>query len=597
MLARPEHAQVKTPAGRTPVQCAKKYGHSQTELVLRQMCCQGLKERRPSTLASKNYMFYMFSRLKDLRAASLVHPRIRSVDAAGNFSIQKPHFTRRKRMSRILLVSVPFIFAAAEQLGQCLADTVNEEMEGLEADEALEFSLLQTSLSVSQRVEPRHAESLLSHVVASWQTSPPGRFSASHNMSSPLALVSSMYSRTSARDIIAWPGACVLSLSFAVTLIFASHASKAPSHQRYGRGAGIAGAPGMAHPVDGQAQGAQVRSDAVPNFGGLNAMGSSLRSRPAPTLCSYLSLMHGAAQFRIPMASMELLRAGFFPMQISGSSGKPLLHAWLPMCTRAPPGGGQACPYPGNPGADVKRKTEIGHLLQLTTTDTIARFPHASIGLLQAGALEQRLDIFGSKNEKYGTLYRASDKWLVHYHSDDGSEQLAMTLLHVPAAMGFCAYGADGRQVATATRIHSPSETLSISTMPGGDAMLALLSIMAIVLSGMETVATRKPAAPKAAVPQHSLPPGYADASGSASQSPSQVSQSLPALDLPTSQSLPPSLQSAASTALVLGQSPSQPAQARMSEARSVPTVLQRGPFFASNPNVPNFAARPSPQQ
>lgn len=113
----------------------------------------------------------------------------------------------------------------------------------------------------------------------------------------------------------------------------------------------------------------------------------------------------------------------------------------------------------------------------------------------------------------------------------------------------------------------------------------------------METVATRKPAAPKAAVPQHSLPPGYADASGSASQSPSQVSQSLPALDLPTSQSLPPSLQSAASTALVLGQSPSQPAQARMSEARSVPTVLQRGPFFASNPNVPNFAARPSPQQ
>jgi len=37
MLARPEHAQVKTPAGRTPVQCAKKYGHSQTELVLRQM--------------------------------------------------------------------------------------------------------------------------------------------------------------------------------------------------------------------------------------------------------------------------------------------------------------------------------------------------------------------------------------------------------------------------------------------------------------------------------------------------------------------------------------------------------------------------------
>jgi len=35
-------------------------------------CCQGLKERRPSTLASKNYMLYMFSRLKDLRGTTVV---------------------------------------------------------------------------------------------------------------------------------------------------------------------------------------------------------------------------------------------------------------------------------------------------------------------------------------------------------------------------------------------------------------------------------------------------------------------------------------------------------------------------------------------
>ncbi|CAL1137841.1 unnamed protein product [Cladocopium goreaui] len=37
MLVRPEHQQVKTPAGRTPIQCAKKYGHSEAEQVLREL--------------------------------------------------------------------------------------------------------------------------------------------------------------------------------------------------------------------------------------------------------------------------------------------------------------------------------------------------------------------------------------------------------------------------------------------------------------------------------------------------------------------------------------------------------------------------------
>ncbi|CAL1137826.1 unnamed protein product [Cladocopium goreaui] len=524
-------------------------------------------------------------------------------------------------MSRFLFgVSFPLIFAAAEQLGQCAALSVDEELIELEGDDALEFSLLQTSLTVSQRLEPRHAQSLLSQVVEKapleWNN-----FSTSVNMSSPLALLSSWSSRTSARDIIAWPGACVLSLSFAVTLIFvvvlwtvmleASHASKTLANRGHVRGAGMAGAPGMARTAadaSSFAKGAEglaadcgaccppavqeVRSGSVPNFGGPNPLGSLLRSRPAPTLCPSLSLMHGAAQFRIPMASMELLRAGFFPMQISGPSGKSLLHAWLPMCTRTPPGGSsQACSYPGHPGAE-RKQTEIGHLLQLTTTDKITRFPHASIGLLQAGAVEHRLDIFGPQNEKYGTLCRLTDKWLVHYHSEEGSEQLALTLHHVPAAMGFCAYGADGQQVATATRIHCPGETLHICTIPGGDAMLAILCIMAIVLS-METVVIRNPAAPRSAVPQHSLPPGYADASRSPSQSPPSQVQSLPtlpSLDVRTSQSLTRSMPSAASTARIVSPGAGQ------SEVRSVPTVLQPGPFY-TNPNLPNFAARPSPRQ
>lgn len=36
----------------------------------------------------------------------------------------------------------------------------------------------------------------------------------------------------------------------------------------------------------------QVRSGSVPNFGGLNPLGSVLRSRPAPTLCMAPSFTH-----------------------------------------------------------------------------------------------------------------------------------------------------------------------------------------------------------------------------------------------------------------------------------------------------------------
>lgn len=51
-----------------------------------------------------------------------------------------------------------------------------------------------------------------------------------------------------------------------------------------------------------------------------------------PPICPGLSLLQGAAQFRIPTASLETLRSGQFPVQVMGPSGKPLLHAWLPLC-------------------------------------------------------------------------------------------------------------------------------------------------------------------------------------------------------------------------------------------------------------------------
>ena len=66
-------------------------------------------------------------------------------------------------------------------------------------------------------------------------------------------------------------------------------------------------------------------------------------------------------------------------------------------------------------------------------------------------------------------MCRSCDKWLVHHHQE-GSEQLALTLHHAASALGFCAYSAEGRQVATAARIVEKEEMLSISVNPGGDA-------------------------------------------------------------------------------------------------------------------------------
>eukprot|EP00913_Durusdinium_trenchii_P012618 g11849.t1 len=594
LLVKPEHAQVKTPLGRTPIQCAQKYGHRETEELLR-----SLWEHRPP---------------------SALRPGICWVDGA--IPIQKPHFICR--MSRVLLgVSLPFLLTAAEHFGQCAADSVDEDggngFAGLvlwgmrhqqhpgwsgwipcfirlrvpefnvvrgpitaargarnAASAAVDrrFSLLQTSLSVSH-TEPRR--SLLTHVVDDL-----GRRGA--NASSPLALVGAGSARSSTRDIIAWPGACVLSVSFAVTLIFVVvlwtvmleardqagrdlHRSRAISkifmgalfvmelllqrftltlsqlshrHQAHQaskalapRGA-MAGGPGLANYRSGAGTGSQAEDQGLgrptripgevqrtltpPSFGVRKA------SRPmVPHICPSLSLLQGACQFRIPVQSLELLQAGYFPTQILSPTGNPLLHAWLPLCQKTPQTG-----PPAQDGRDeilgtgcqwCKRKlgergsrflAQLGHLLQLTTTAALSRHPHASIGLLTVGAKEQKAEIFGPKNLKYGSLVRSNDKWLV-YHHHEGSEQLALTLHHMPAALGFCARAAEGHEVASATRIAGGSgEVLSITINPGGDALLALLCFLAVVLSMLETVVVPNEAPP--VPPPAALPPGYADA-------------------------------------------------------------------------------------
>ncbi|CAJ1342084.1 unnamed protein product, partial [Effrenium voratum] len=307
LLLKPELLKVKTPAGRTPLQCAEKYGHSAGP----SRWCSGLA----------------------------VVPEVKSLRPGGwcRIPIQKPHFIRRKAMGRRFLfgVSLPFILATAEQLSQCSAADAGVDPEELPLEEdSVEFSLLQTSLTLSQRepLQLRHAKSLLSAVVdaAPWHANG----SAALNTSSPLALLSSVTSITArrTRDVIAWPGACVLGLSFVVTLIFvvvlwavmleASQASKALATGRSSR--------------QGNMPARLPEAGPVPKFGG-ESVENSLNARIAkpPPICPSLSLLQGAAQFRIPLLFLDKLRAGTFPMQILGPSGKPLLHAWLPLCSKS----------------------------------------------------------------------------------------------------------------------------------------------------------------------------------------------------------------------------------------------------------------------
>lgn len=418
-------------------------------------------------------------------------------------------------MSRwILGVSLLFILPAAEQTSGCGDMVVDPDMEGVpdlaDADAALEFSLLQKSLTLQRDQElfphsSRPRPSLFSafEFAIGWG----GNATSTLNASTPLALMSLVSSTATqrTRDIIAWPGACVLSLSFVVTLIFvvvlwavmleANQATKlATRHLNAGAG-----------PEDPRVPTKSGRFEAGPEPGLLPQFGADVPTAPAPPICERLILPHGAAQFRIPLEALDRLRAGTFPVPILGLSGRqPLLHAWLPLCTKTPRGTAQG-----------HGQSQIGHLLQLTTTPA-TRHPHASIGLLHLGAMAQRAptEIFGPSNQKYGSMTRSNDKWQVHHHSD-GSEQLVMTMRTSTAFLGFSAYAPDGRQLASATRISlnggPNADTLAISASPGTDALLALLCILAVVLSMMEKVPPPSEATTESAAPAYNLPPGYED--------------------------------------------------------------------------------------
>ena len=146
------------------------------------------------------------------------------------------------------------------------------------------------------------------------------------NRSAPLALLSR------SRDIIAWPGACILSVAFAVTLIFVagpiSLTLKALSQVVLWAAMLEAAQASKALTREAPKGEWAPRGEEPP----LPFFGAAVRQGAVPPICPGLSLLQGAAQFRIPTKALETLQQGHFPVQVLGPSGKPLLHAWLPLC-------------------------------------------------------------------------------------------------------------------------------------------------------------------------------------------------------------------------------------------------------------------------
>jgi len=174
-------------------------------------------------------------------------------------------------------------------------------------------------------------------------------------------------------------------------------------------------------------------------------------------ICPALILPHGEARFSIPQEGMHKLGVGRYPVEILGPSGRPLLHARLPV----QPAGG---------------RTDIatGRWLELTTTAT-SRYPHACIGPVQLGRLSQQaLEIRGPKGNAYGMLEPHGGGWC--------ARRAGRIVLRIATSAdgGLQALSADSMQIASA--IPEPGAQLTIQVHSGVDALLTLLCLLTVVL-------------------------------------------------------------------------------------------------------------------
>mmetsp|Transcript_43433 Transcript_43433/g.116613 ORF Transcript_43433/g.116613 Transcript_43433/m.116613 type:complete len:553 (+) Transcript_43433:94-1752(+) len=175
-------------------------------------------------------------------------------------------------------------------------------------------------------------------------------------------------------------------------------------------------------------------------------------------LCPALILPQGKAQFSIPAEAIRRLGLGQYPVEILGPTGRQLLHARLP----AQPVGGALA------------SLGSGRWLELTSTAT-SRHPHACLGPLPLAAPARApLEIRGPRGDAFGTLEQRGGAWC--------AVRRGRVVLSIEAS-------GDGQLIATlpdrgVVAVASPEdgEALKIQVSPGVDALLALLSMLAVVL-------------------------------------------------------------------------------------------------------------------
>lgn len=181
-------------------------------------------------------------------------------------------------------------------------------------------------------------------------------------------------------------------------------------------------------------------------------------------LCPALILPHGEARFSILAQAMHSLGIGRYPVEILGPSGRPLLHARLPV----QPAGGCS-------------DHDVGRWLELTTTAT-SRYPHASVGPVQLrGPSRQALEIRGPKGNAYGMLEPHGGGWCARR-----AGRIVLRIATRPGGSGLEAFSMHSTLIASA--IPEPGARLIIQVSPGVDPLLTLLCTLAVALMSPDFV-------------------------------------------------------------------------------------------------------------
>mmetsp|Transcript_67732 Transcript_67732/g.141566 ORF Transcript_67732/g.141566 Transcript_67732/m.141566 type:complete len:488 (-) Transcript_67732:48-1511(-) len=232
-------------------------------------------------------------------------------------------------------------------------------------------------------------------------------------------------------------------------------------------------APASALPVVPNLSAKSLASTAsrAPSMSWVAQLQASEADASSDILCPALILPQGKAQFSISYESLQRLGQGYYPAEILGPTGRQLLHA------RVPP----------HSGTDASPTFSDQRWLEMTTTAT-SRYPHACVGpipLESSGPLSCPLEIRGPRGDTFGLLEQRGPTWC--------SVRNGRVLLTLEPEVGtgrVMAFSrAEGSDQSTVAAIAAPDGAmLRLQVSPGVDALLALLSFLAVALLAPETV-------------------------------------------------------------------------------------------------------------